>query len=102
MMDGALELEDVRGPSALGGGWRRSLELLYLMASTEFKRNYFGTALMDTNALGSGARALADGVDTSGPSWSPLIKLPNVEANEQWYPIIFVSRHEMTDGAGAG
>jgi ABC-2 type transport system permease protein len=45
MTDGALELEDVRGPSALGGGWRRSMELLFLMASTEFKRNYFGTAL---------------------------------------------------------
>jgi ABC-2 type transport system permease protein len=43
--DGALELRDVRGPSALGGGWRRSLELLYLIASTEFKRTYFGTAL---------------------------------------------------------
>jgi ABC-2 type transport system permease protein len=41
----ALELRDVRGPSALGGGWRRSLELLYLIASTEFKRTYFGTAL---------------------------------------------------------
>jgi ABC-2 type transport system permease protein len=41
----ALELHDVRGPSALGGGWRRSLELLYLIASTEFKRTYFGTAL---------------------------------------------------------
>jgi ABC-2 type transport system permease protein len=40
-----LELRDVRGPSALGGGWRRSLELLYLIASTEFKRVYFGTAL---------------------------------------------------------
>lgn len=40
-----LELEDVRGPSALGGGWRRSLELLYLIASTEFKRTYFGTVL---------------------------------------------------------
>jgi ABC-2 type transport system permease protein len=39
------ELRDVNGPSALGGGWRRSLELLYLMASTEFKRLYFGTAL---------------------------------------------------------
>jgi ABC-2 type transport system permease protein len=39
------ELRDVSGPSALGGGWRRSLELLYLMASTEFKRLYFGTAL---------------------------------------------------------
>jgi ABC-2 type transport system permease protein len=40
-----LELRDVRGPSALGGGWRRSLELLYMIAVTEFKRTYFGTAL---------------------------------------------------------
>jgi len=40
-----LELQDVRGPSALGGGWRRSVELLYLIASTEFKRTYFGTVL---------------------------------------------------------
>ena len=40
-----LELREVRGPSALGGGWRRSLELLYLMAAMEFKRTYFGTVL---------------------------------------------------------
>jgi ABC-2 type transport system permease protein len=40
-----LELRDVRGPSALGGGWRRSFELLYLIATTEFKRTYFGTVL---------------------------------------------------------
>jgi len=39
------QLRDVSGPSALGGGWRRGLELLYLMASTDFKRAYFGTAL---------------------------------------------------------
>lgn len=45
MSDGELVLRDVRGPSALGGGWRRSLELLYLIASTEFKRTYFGTVL---------------------------------------------------------
>ena len=45
MSSGAIELRDVRGPSAVGGGWRRSLELLYLIASTEFKRTYFGTAL---------------------------------------------------------
>jgi ABC-2 type transport system permease protein len=38
-------LRDVRGPSALGGGRRRSLELLYLIAVTEFKRSYLGTAL---------------------------------------------------------
>jgi ABC-2 type transport system permease protein len=40
-----LELRDVRGPSALGGGWRRLLDLVYLLSVTEFKRTYFGTAL---------------------------------------------------------
>jgi ABC-2 type transport system permease protein len=41
----ALELRDVRGPSALGGGGRRALDLLYLIAVTEFKKTYFGTVL---------------------------------------------------------
>jgi ABC-2 type transport system permease protein len=39
------ELRPVPGPSAIGGGWRRSLELLYLMAVNDFKRTYFGTVL---------------------------------------------------------
>jgi len=39
------ELREVRGPSALGGGWRRFFELLYLISVTEFKKTYFGTAL---------------------------------------------------------
>jgi ABC-2 type transport system permease protein len=38
-------LRDVPGPSALGGGRRRALELLYLIAVTEFKKSYFGTTL---------------------------------------------------------
>ena len=38
-------LRPVAGPSALGGGWRRSLDLLVIIATTEFKRTYFGTAL---------------------------------------------------------
>jgi ABC-2 type transport system permease protein len=40
-----LVLRDIRGPSALSGGWRRLWELSYLLASTDFKRAYFGTAL---------------------------------------------------------
>jgi ABC-2 type transport system permease protein len=40
-----LELRPVQGPSALGGGWRRFGELLYLMSVTEFKKTYFGTVL---------------------------------------------------------
>jgi ABC-2 type transport system permease protein len=38
-------LREVPGPSALGGGRRRSLELLYLIAVTDFKKHYFGTVL---------------------------------------------------------
>ena len=40
-----LELRDVRGPSALGGGWRRVFDLLWLIGLTEFRRTYLGTAL---------------------------------------------------------
>jgi ABC-2 type transport system permease protein len=40
-----LELRDVRGPSALGGGWRRLVDLVLMISVTEFKRTYFGTAL---------------------------------------------------------
>jgi ABC-2 type transport system permease protein len=39
------ELRPIAGPSALGGGRRRTLELLYLIAVTDFKRTYFGTVL---------------------------------------------------------
>ena len=44
-VDDAVELRDVRGPSALGGGWRRLVDLVLLISVTEFKRTYFGTAL---------------------------------------------------------
>jgi ABC-2 type transport system permease protein len=40
-----VELREVGGPSALGGGWRRFFELLYLISVTGFKRTYFGTVL---------------------------------------------------------
>jgi ABC-2 type transport system permease protein len=40
-----LELRDVRGPSAIGGGSKRFFELLYLISVTEFKKAYFGTVL---------------------------------------------------------
>jgi ABC-2 type transport system permease protein len=43
--DATTELRDVPGPSALGGGWRRSLQLLTLIAATDFRKAYFGTAL---------------------------------------------------------
>jgi ABC-2 type transport system permease protein len=40
-----VQLQDVRGPSALGGGTGRFFDLVWLISITEFKRTYFGTAL---------------------------------------------------------
>jgi ABC-2 type transport system permease protein len=40
-----MPLQEVGGPSALGGGPRRFFDLLWLMSVTEFKRVYFGTVL---------------------------------------------------------
>ena len=40
-----LELRDIHGPSALGGGRRRFFDLLYLISVTEFRKTYFGTVL---------------------------------------------------------
>ncbi|HWT23506.1 MAG TPA: ABC transporter permease [Solirubrobacteraceae bacterium] len=45
MSDASPVLRDVHGPSALGGGLRRALDLLYLIAVSEFRRSYLGTAL---------------------------------------------------------
>jgi ABC-2 type transport system permease protein len=39
------ELREVKGPSALDGGWSRFFDLLWLISVTEFKRVYFGTVL---------------------------------------------------------
>jgi ABC-2 type transport system permease protein len=43
--DQAVELRDVPGPSALGGGTRRALELLYVIAVNDFRKTYLDTAL---------------------------------------------------------
>lgn len=41
----APELVTVRGPSALSGDWRRFISLTWLIASTDYKLTYFGSAL---------------------------------------------------------
>jgi ABC-2 type transport system permease protein len=39
------ELRQIRGPSALGGGWRRFVNLTWLISSTDYKLTYFGSVL---------------------------------------------------------
>jgi N-methylhydantoinase B len=86
-----------RDPMTSGPEWP-----LLVFEGTDDRGNYFGQALMDPMAMGSGARSFKDGVDTSGAPWSPLVKLLNVEGSEQWYPVLYLYRRELVDGGGAG
>jgi ABC-2 type transport system permease protein len=37
--------QEIRGPSAYGGGWRRFVHLTWLIAVTDYRLTYFGSAL---------------------------------------------------------
>jgi N-methylhydantoinase B len=90
--------EELREDVIAGGPGRP----LVVLAGTNDRGTYFGTALMDGGAMGSGARSYRDGIDTSGPTWNPLTKLLNVEGVEQWYPLVYLYRRERVDSGGAG
>jgi N-methylhydantoinase B len=73
-----------------------------VLAGTSDSGAQFGTAMMDAVAMGSGARSKRDGVDTGGATWSPLMKLLNIEDVERFYPILYLYRQELQDSGGAG
>lgn len=62
----------------------------------------FGTMLIDSMAGGGGARAAADGADTSGMTNAPAASIGNVETNEYNYPLLYLWRRELADTGGPG
>lgn len=75
---------------------------LWVVAGSDDEGNYYGQALLEGMGQGSGARPELDGVNTSGPYWSPLSLLLNCESVEQWYPLVYLYRRELEDSGGAG
>lgn len=76
--------------------------MLPVLIGYDDRGKYFGQAILDSFGAGSGARSFGDGVDTSGPTFSPLSMVLNVEQIEQWFPLLFLYRKEDADGGGAG
>ena len=76
--------------------------LLPVLIGVDDRGKFFGQAILDAFACGSGARSFGDGIDTSGPTYSPLSMVLNVELVEQWFPILFLYRKEDPDSGGAG
>ena len=75
---------------------------LPVLIGTDDRDRFFGQAILDSFACGSGARSFGDGIDTSGPTYSPLSMILNIEQLEQWYPLVYLYRKDDADSGGAG
>jgi N-methylhydantoinase B len=62
----------------------------------------FATMTLDDISGGGGARADADGADSSGFTTSPGAAIANVEVNESYLPIRYLLRRELADSGGPG
>jgi N-methylhydantoinase B len=62
----------------------------------------FGTNPQDQFLGGLGAFSFKDGIDNGGTPWGPKGTAPNIEHNEQSWPILYLWRKTLTDSAGAG
>jgi N-methylhydantoinase B len=63
----------------------------------------YGTMNLDSMAPGGvGASPHKDGIDTSGLYYAPKAPAPNVEHNEQDYPLLYLYKSEAVDSGGAG
>jgi N-methylhydantoinase B len=76
--------------------------VLPVLVGFDDRGNFFGQAILDCFACGSGARSFGDGVDSGGPTFSPLSMILNVEQIEQWYPLLCLYRRSDQDSGGAG
>ena len=73
-----------------------------LFQGTDQRGEDFGYVLIDPIGGAIGAFAVGDGISTGGQSRTPISKLPNVEHNEQEFPMLFLYRKELPDSGGAG
>ena len=72
------------------------------MFGMDQRGEFFGAAILDAMAGGSGARAFADGLDAGGFLDSPSAIIANIEDIEYSYPVLYLSRRIQPDTGGAG
>jgi N-methylhydantoinase B len=51
---------------------------------------------------GGGARVYRDGVDSAGIVFNTTPNIPNIETNEQDFPVLYLFRRHVTDSGGPG
>ena len=86
---------------AIGAGGSAGMPVL-LMSGRHPNGQVFGTALSDHMAGAIAPSPYRDGVDNGGHSWDPRSLVPNVEDQEQAFPIMYLYRRELAGSGGAG
>lgn len=64
--------------------------------------NPYGTIVMDSFSFGIGAMSFRDGVDMGGVPWDPMMTCPNIEEEEEEFPVLYLWRRELPDSGGPG
>ena len=64
--------------------------------------NPFGTMNLDILGAAIGATPHKDGVDVGGYMWGPKGPMPNIENNEQDYPILYLYKEIVEDSGSPG
>lgn len=64
--------------------------------------NEFGTMNLDIMGAAIGATPNKDGVDVGGYLWGPKGPMPNIENNEQDYPILYLYKEIVEDSGAPG
>lgn len=72
------------------------------LAGTDQWGGPFATVMLDPMLSGIGAMSHRDGVSTGGYPFDPKAIAPNVEFNEQFFPVLYLHRRELADSAGPG
>lgn len=99
MMSCSANPADRREATAKFGG---SQFPILSMAGRDQWGGQFATVLLDAMMSGIGAMSFRDGVSTGGYPFDPKAIAPNVEFNEQQFPIIYLHRRELPDSGGPG
>lgn len=91
---------DLRSETFAAGGV--STFLIDSLAGVNQWGKPFGTILLDPMLGATGAFTSRDGIDTGGCWWDPRSISPNVEENEQNFPLLYLYRRHWEDSGGAG
>lgn len=92
--------EELRHDVCIGGAC--SFSPIDALSATAHDGRRVGALLLDFLAGGIGGFAARDGIPTGGVIWDGVGRIPEVEEQEDAYPILYLYRRQSADSGGAG